>query len=221
VHVFCFEQKTAYAFPNRDWRSDVGSSDLVVHPIYSDNGMKLMYSRLSALETARRDAGGTKFNFRASQWNLKKFKQTVRDARVLCLCNYSDRRFRAPQEWGMSDSVRVTPGEKTEGGIFTWFTVAGAKYVLDAAVLECEHAVRNHVVAGVTCNGYRMVYNGWKGSRGRACPLASIDWLHDTAYISTQGGCDWATPPERNAKNTFIVRPANTYTTLFYVNATN
>lgn len=192
----------------------IGLKMVVVNPRYTREGMlQLKYSRLSAwLRKASISITTTmpNFKFYNSSESVRLFGSTLSVADVICITKMENNAFRAPP--GVQDRITITAGDKTPDNVYTWFCVAGKKYVLDSAVVNCTN--KSHSVAGVTCNGHRMMYNGWKGTRGKACPLAEIDWLRDTAYI-TADNCNWATP----SPNACVVSITHDRTNLFYVNA--
>ena len=62
----------------------------------------------------------------------------------------------------------------------------GRKYVLDSCLLSSLVKKSGHAIAGVTCNGDRMMYNGWvrnNDSRHVPCPLIPVDWTRKGVYL--------------------------------------
>jgi hypothetical protein len=62
----------------------------------------------------------------------------------------------------------------------------GRKYVLDSCLLSSLSKKNGHAIAGVTCTGDRMMYNGWVHTDDRLrapCPLIPVDWTSDAIYL--------------------------------------
>lgn len=62
----------------------------------------------------------------------------------------------------------------------------GRKYVLDSCLLSSLSKKSGHAIAGVTCSGNRMMYNGWVHNNDSGhvpCPLIPVDWTRKGIYL--------------------------------------
>ena len=102
------------------------------------------------------------------------------------------------RKWRMSElgrelgTVRVD-GVDRDRHAQTLF-LGGHEYVLDGAIhINSKDTVCKalHVMAGVTCNGRRFVYNGWRNpmNNTRACPLMRMDWATGRPF-SFKSACE-------------------------------
>lgn len=62
----------------------------------------------------------------------------------------------------------------------------GRRYTLDSSLLSSLSKNRGHAIAGITCNGTRMMYNGWTSNstnKKTPCPLIPVDWTEKGLYL--------------------------------------